>query len=70
MIKIPEFKDKELLEQAFIHRSYLNEAKKKVERPIDSIFNTTFKKKFTRTVTQTIINPIIPLTLFMHDDEC
>ncbi len=30
MVKIPEFKNKELFEQSFIHRSYLNETKKKV----------------------------------------
>src|SRR4030042_1814077 len=30
MIKLPKFKNKKLFEQAFIHRSYLNEAKQKV----------------------------------------
>ncbi len=30
MVKIPEFKNKKLLEQAFIHRSYLNETKEKL----------------------------------------
>lgn len=31
MVQIPEFHNKELLEQAFIHRSYLNESKTKVD---------------------------------------
>lgn len=31
MIKLPEFKNKNLLKQAFTHRSYLNEAKEEVE---------------------------------------
>jgi len=31
MIKLPEFKNKKLFEQAFIHRSYLNEAREKFE---------------------------------------
>lgn len=30
MVRIPKFKDKKLLEQALIHRSYLNESKEKV----------------------------------------
>jgi len=30
-MKIPKFKNQKLLEQAFIHRSYLNETKKKLE---------------------------------------
>ena len=30
MIKLPEFKNKNLLEQSFVHRSYLNETKKKL----------------------------------------
>lgn len=30
MKKLPEFKDKKLLEQAFIHRSYLNETREKL----------------------------------------
>jgi len=31
MIKIPEFKNKKLFKQAFIHRSYINESKEKLE---------------------------------------
>jgi len=31
MIKIPEFKNKKLFKQAFIHRSYINESKEKME---------------------------------------
>ena len=30
MVKIPEFKNKKLFEQAFTHRSYLNETKEKI----------------------------------------